>query len=44
MRSTLIDWLIDVCIHFELMDETLHLSIIYIDLFLSTIKINRKDL
>ncbi|CAD8186118.1 unnamed protein product [Paramecium octaurelia] len=44
MRSTLIDWLIDVCIHFELMDETLHLSIIYIDLVLSTMKINRKDL
>ncbi|CAD8088890.1 unnamed protein product [Paramecium sonneborni] len=44
MRSTLIDWLIDVCIHFELLDETLHLSIIYIDLVLSIMKINRKNL
>ncbi|CAD8184538.1 unnamed protein product [Paramecium pentaurelia] len=44
MRSTLIDWLIDVCIHFELMDETLHLSIIYIDLVLSKIKISKKNL
>lgn len=44
MRSTLIDWLMDVCIHFELLDETLHLSIIYIDIILSKIKVTKKNL
>ncbi|TNV83080.1 hypothetical protein FGO68_gene7055 [Halteria grandinella] len=31
MRSILVDWLIDVSVHFELMDETLHLTVSYID-------------
>ena len=31
MRCILIDWLIDVSMHFEFLDETLHLAIYYID-------------
>lgn len=31
MRCILIDWLIDVSVHFEVMDETLHYCISYID-------------
>lgn len=31
MRCILIDWLIDVSVHFEVMDETLHYCVNYID-------------
>ena len=31
MRAVLVDWLIDVSIHFEVMSETLHFAISYID-------------
>lgn len=31
MRSILVDWLIDVSVHFDFLDETLHLSVNYID-------------
>ena len=31
MRCILVDWLIDVSIHFEVWDETLHLAVSYID-------------
>ncbi len=31
MRTILVDWLIDVSVHFEIMDETLHYSISYLD-------------
>ena len=31
MRCILVDWLIDVSIHFEVYDETLHLAVAYID-------------
>lgn len=31
MRCILIDWLIDVSVHFDFLDETLHLSVNYID-------------
>lgn len=44
MRSTLIDWLIDVCLHFELLDETLHLAVVYLDQYLSKKIISKKEL
>jgi cyclin A len=31
MRSILIDWLVDVSVHFEVMSETLHLAVQLID-------------
>ena len=39
MRSVLVDWLIDVSIHFEVMTDTMHLAIGYIDRTLSIMKI-----
>jgi hypothetical protein len=36
MRMVLVDWLIDVSMHFELKFETLHLAILYLQRFLST--------
>lgn len=44
MRSILVDWLIDVSVHFEVRDETLHLAISYIDRTLSTMKVDRAKL
>ena len=44
MRSILVDWLIDVSVHFEVKDETLHLAISYIDRTLSTLKVDRAKL
>jgi serine/threonine protein kinase len=41
MRAVLIDWLIDVSIHFEVMTETLHYAISYIDRTLSKIEIEK---
>ena len=35
MRSILVDWLVDVSVHFEVMSETLHYAINYIDSTLS---------
>ena len=35
MRRILVDWLIDVSIHFEITDETLHLGLAYVDRYLS---------
>lgn len=35
MRSILVDWLVDVSVHFEVMSETLHYAINYIDRTLS---------
>jgi cyclin A len=37
MRSILVDWLVDVSVHFEVMGETLHLAINYINRALSLI-------
>jgi cyclin A len=37
MRSILVDWLVDVSVHFEVMGETLHLAINYINRALSVI-------
>ena len=41
MRAVLIDWLIDVSIHFELMTDTLHFAISYIDRTLSKLEIEK---
>ena len=44
MRAILVDWLVDVSVHFELMDETLHLGISYIDRVLAETKIEKSKL
>ncbi|CAN8246967.1 unnamed protein product [Cochlearia groenlandica] len=44
MRSILIDWLIDVHRKFELMPETLHLTINLVDRFLSLAMVPRREL
>ena len=44
MRSILVDWLIDVSVHFEVKDETLHLAVSYIDRTLNIIKVDRGKL
>lgn len=44
MRGILIDWLIDVSVHFELLDLTLHIGIRLIDTVLSKIKVKRDKL
>ena len=44
MRSILVDWLVDVSVHFEVMGETLHYAINYIDRTLSTIVIEKNKL
>lgn len=37
MRTTLIDWMNEVCLDYCLKRETFHLSIIYLDIYLSKI-------
>lgn len=44
MRSILVDWLIDVSVHFEVKDETLHLAVSFIDRTLSRMKVDRSKL
>ena len=44
MRSILVDWLIDVSVHFEVKDETLHLAVSFIDRTLSHMKVDRSKL
>lgn len=44
MRGILIDWLIDVAVHFESMDETLHLCVKYIDKTLQNLQIEKHKL
>ncbi|KAL4462051.1 hypothetical protein ABPG74_000896 [Tetrahymena malaccensis] len=44
MRIILIDWLIDVSVHFEAQDETLHYCISYIDRVMSKMNIERQKL
>ena len=44
MRAVLVDWLIDVSIHFEVMTETLHYAISYIDRTLSLVEIEKTKL
>lgn len=44
MRSILIDWLIDVSVHFEVTDDTLHLTVGLIDRALAKLPIDRSKL
>jgi Cyclin, N-terminal domain len=41
MRSILVDWLVDVSVHFEVMSETLHYAIQYIDRTLSKMTVEK---
>jgi serine/threonine protein kinase len=44
MRTILVDWLVDVSMHFEVMGETLHFAIGYIDRTLSVLEIEKNKL
>mmetsp|Transcript_26107 Transcript_26107/g.18555 ORF Transcript_26107/g.18555 Transcript_26107/m.18555 type:complete len:89 (+) Transcript_26107:2126-2392(+) len=44
MRTILIDWLVDVAVHFEVKCETLHLSIHLIDRYLSNVNVEKVKL
>lgn len=44
MRSILVDWLIDVSVHFEVMGETLHYAVNYIDRTLSKYVVEKNKL
>jgi serine/threonine protein kinase len=44
MRAILIDWLIDVSVHFDLSQETLHYAVMYLDRALSDIVIDKSRL
>lgn len=44
MRTTLVDWLMDVATHFDLLDETLHLAVCYLDLALGKIPATKNTL
>ena len=44
MRSILVDWLIDVSVHFELTHETMHLAVLYLDRVLSDLNIEKSKL
>lgn len=44
MRSILIDWLVEVAEEYQLQDETLYLSVSYIDRFLSYMSVVRSKL
>ena len=44
MRSILVDWLVDVSVHFEVMGETLHYAINYIDRTLSKLVVEKNKL
>ena len=44
MRSILIDWLIEVADEYKMTDETLFLSVQYVDRFLSAVNVTRSKL
>ncbi|KAL2346451.1 hypothetical protein Fmac_000451 [Flemingia macrophylla] len=44
MRSILVDWLVDVAQEYKLLSETLHLSLSYIDRFLSINRVSKSRL
>jgi cyclin A len=44
MRGTLVDWLVEVADEYKLLPETLHLSVSYIDRFLSLNTVHRSKL
>ena len=44
MRAILVDWLVDVSVHFEVMSETLHYAVNYIDRTLSQVQVDKGKL
>ena len=44
MRGVLVDWLVDVAEEYKLLSDTLFLTVMYIDRFLSVNVLNRKRL
>ena len=44
MRGVLVDWLVEVADEYKLLSETLHLTVSYIDRFLSLKTVNKKRL
>lgn len=44
MRAILIDWMVDVHDNFKMLDQTLHLSLRYLDEFLSKERVSRQEL
>lgn len=44
MRSILVDWLVDVSVHFEVMGETLHYAVSFIDRTLSKMTVEKNKL
>jgi cyclin A len=44
MRAILVDWLVDVSVHFEVMSESLHFAVSYIDRTLSKIQVEKTKL
>jgi cyclin A len=44
MRSILVDWLVDVSVHFEVMGETLHYAVKFIDRTLSKMPVDKTKL
>jgi hypothetical protein len=44
MRTILVDWLIEVADEYKMNDETLFLSVQYVDRFLSTVNVTRSKL
>jgi cyclin A len=44
MRSILVDWLVDVAVHFDVGTETLHLAVALIDRILSHRQVKKQKL
>lgn len=44
MRGVLVDWLVEVAEEYKLLSETLHLTVSYIDRFLSLKTVNKQRL
>lgn len=44
MRGVLVDWLVEVAEEYNLLSDTLHLSISYVDRFLSVNAVSKKSL
>lgn len=44
MRAILVDWLVEVAVEYKLLSDTLHLSVSYIDRFLSVNPVTKSRL
>jgi len=44
MRAILVDWLVEVAVEYKLLSDTLHLSVSYIDRFLSVNPVSKSRL